>query len=327
MKTFALRCRTAVLALCVALLVPPPSPAATLPKIVVTWGGSDVAFAPVWITYNAGLFTKHGLDVDLEYQASTLQIPSLLSGDVNIIHVGGPELVSAVAAGADVVVIATLAPVYAYILMAPNAIRTPNELKGKTLGISKFGDTSDIETKDALVRFGVDPKDVTIVQIGSSSNRTVALLSGAVQATLLSPPITDQIAPQGYHALVDLAKLRVPAALTVTAKRSWVESHRDLVQRYIDALIEGIALEKRDKNYAITIIGQYLKISDRPLIAATYDFYAKEVLPVVPYARPEQLKSGLSELAKTNPGVKGVDVTKMIDDSFVENAAKRMKLK
>jgi ABC-type nitrate/sulfonate/bicarbonate transport system substrate-binding protein len=67
-------------------LLPAPARPADLTKVVVTWGGADVAFAPVWITYNAGLFKKHGLDVELVYQASTLQIPSLLSGDVQFIH-------------------------------------------------------------------------------------------------------------------------------------------------------------------------------------------------------------------------------------------------
>jgi NitT/TauT family transport system substrate-binding protein len=318
--------RIAVLALTLLFaLVRSPGGAADLPKVVVTWGGADVAFAPVWITYKAGLFKKHGLDVDLVYQASTLQIPSLLSGDVQIIHLGGPELVSAAAAGADVVVLATIAPVYAYMLMAPNAVRKPSDLKGASIGISKFGDTSDIETKDALRRYGVDPKDVTIVQIGSSSNRTTALLSGAVRATLLSPPITNQIAPQGYHVLIDLAKLRIPAALTVSARRSWVNAHRDVVQRYIDALCEGIALEKRDKAYAISVISEYLKIDDQQLVAATYDFYAKEVLPSVPYVRVEQLKSGLSELVKTNPNLNNVDVSTLMDNSYLQNAAKKLK--
>jgi NitT/TauT family transport system substrate-binding protein len=298
-----------------------------MPKIVATWGGADVAFAPIWVTYKAGLFAKNGLDVDLQYQASTVQIPALLAGDVQIITLGGPELVSAAAGGADIVVLATIAPVYVYMLMAPNSVRTAADLKGQSVGISKFGDTSEIETKDALRRFGVDPKDVTIVQIGSSSNRTVALLSGAVKATLLSPPVSTQVAAQGFHTLVDLAKLKVPAALTVSAKRSWVSTHRDLVQHYIDALVQGIAVEKRDKLYTVGVIQEYMKISDQPLVASTYDFYAKEVLPAVPYVRPEQLKSGLDELAKTNPNLKNFDVTKMIDNSFVESAAKRFNIR
>jgi len=326
MSALVRRCRVAVLALMVLCMATPHVDAADLPKIVVTWGGADVAFAPIWVTFKAGLFAKHGLDVDLQYQASTVQIPALLSGDVQIITLGGPELVSAAAAGADIVVLATVAPVYVYVLMASNTIRTPADLKGKAVGISKFGDTSEIETKDALRRFGVDPKDVTIVQIGSSSNRTVALLSGAIKATLLSPPVTLQVESQGFHPLVDLAKLKVPAALTVSAKRSWVNSHREVVQRYIDALIEGIAMEKRDKSFAIGVISDFMKITDQQLIASTYDFYAKEVLPAVPYVRPEQLKSGLAELAKTNPNLKNFDVSTMIDNSFVENAARKLNL-
>ena len=301
--------------------------AAGMPKIVATWGGADVAFAPIWVTYKAGLFAKNGLDVELQYQASTVQIPALLAGDVQLITLGGPELVSAAAGGADIVVLATIAPVYVYMLMAPNSVRTAADLKGQPVGISKFGDTSEIETKDALRRFGVDPKDVTIVQIGSSSNRTVALLSGAVKATLLSPPVSTQVAAQGFHTLVDLAKLKVPAALTVSAKRSWVAAHRDLVQHYIDALVQGIAVEKRDKPYTVGVIQEYMKISDQALVASTYEFYAKEVLPALPYVRPEQLKSGLDELEKTNPNLKNFDVTKMIDNSFVESAAKRFNLR
>ena len=302
-----------------------PTPAAGPPtKIVASYGAADVVYAPVWVAVKAGIFAKHNLDVDLQYQASSVQIPSLLSGDVKLALVGCTEVAAANASGADLVGLANIAPVLPYLLMVPASIKTPADLAGKTIGISKFGDTTEVASRIALSHLGVKPESVTFVQVGSSSNRAAALLSGAVQASTIQPPITYDLEKHGFHSLMDLAKLRIPAALTLTGQRRWVEENRDVVQRYVDALMEGIDREKRDKAFTIGILRDQLKVDDPQSLSDAYDYFSKEVTPSVPHITAEQCKFGIDAMAVTNEGLKHVDVPKFLDDRFVTVAAKAM---
>jgi NitT/TauT family transport system substrate-binding protein len=294
-----------------------------LPKLVVSWGTVAISNTPVWVAYKAGLFKKHGLDVDLQYVESTLQIPSLISGSVQIAQVGGTNVVSADVGGADLVIMATLSPVFPYLFMVPSSIKTPAQLKGKTIGVSKFGDASDVGARIAMAKAGIDPKDVTFVQVGSSTNRATALINGAIAGGVIIPPMNVALEAHGLHTLIDLARLRVPAAdITIAARRSWLNSHREIAQAYIDAMVEAIAKAKSDKAFTVATIKEYFKSDDDRAMSAGYDFFAREIMTTsLPYPRPEQFTSSLEELSKSNEKIKGFDVAKILDDSFLRNAA------
>ena len=98
-------------------------------------GGADVVYAPVWVAARAGIFRKHGLNVDMQYQASSVQIPSIISGDVKLALVGCTAVAAANAAGADLVILANIATIQPYLMMVPAAIKKPADLVGKVIGI------------------------------------------------------------------------------------------------------------------------------------------------------------------------------------------------
>jgi NitT/TauT family transport system substrate-binding protein len=294
-----------------------------LTKIVVSWGTLDVANLPIWIAYKAGYFKEHGLDVDLQYQASTIQIASLLSGGVQIAQVGGTNVVSADASGADLIVMGTLSPIFPHLFMVSADIKTPAQLRGKIVGVSKFGDAGDVASRIALGKLGVNEKDVSFVQVGSSANRAAALMNGAVQAGVMIPPMNVPLEAHGVHTLVDLARLRIPAAnITIAARKAWVSAHRPQMQGYIDALVEGLHRMRTDKPYAVAVMKQYFESDDDKAMAAACDFYTHEILTTLPYPTVAQFARSLDELAKTNEKVKGFDVAKILDDSFMRSAAR-----
>jgi NitT/TauT family transport system substrate-binding protein len=307
-----------------ATLARADAPATGATKIVVSWGTVAISNTPVWLAYKSGLFKKHGLDVDLQYVASTLQIPSLISGSVQIGQVGGTNVVSADIGGADLVILATLSPVFPYLLMVSPDIKTPAQLKGKTIGVSKFGDASDVGARIAMQHVGVDPKDVTFVQVGSSTNRATALMNGAIAGGVIIPPMNVELEAHGLHTLVDLARLRVPAAdITIAARRSWLNAHRDVAQAYIDAIVEAIAKARSDRALTVATIKEYFKSDDDKAMSAGYDFFVREILTSLPYPRAAQFTSSLEELSKSNDKVKTFDVSKILDDSFLRSAAAR----
>jgi len=307
--------------------VPAVAADAPLTKLVVSWGTLEPTNTPLWLAADAGIFQKHGLDVDLRFVGSALQIPAMLSGDVQIAMVGGPEVAAADAAGADFVMLAVLGPIATYIFEVAPSVKSLPDLKGKSIAISRFGDAPDAESRIALRRLGFDPKDATFVQVGTSSSRMTALLTGAVQATPASPGLNVDLERHGMHPLFDMGKMNIPAPnISIASRRSWVAANRPTVQRYIDAMVEAIALTKTEKARCVAILKRYFKTDDTEAMTQSYD-YIHRVIPRVPYPKVEQFTDVLAEMANVNEKLRGLDIPKMLDDSFLRDTARRMNLR
>jgi NitT/TauT family transport system substrate-binding protein len=279
----------------------------------------------LWIAANGGYFERAGLDADVQYIASTTSMAALLSGQTDFAHVGGSEVLSAVAGGADLVVLAVPGPVYPYALYVSAEVQTTADLRGKKLGVSGAGSSSDTALRVALLRLGLTPeRDVSIVSVGSTSNLTASLLSGAVSGGMTHPPDTLALEPHGFHSVYDLAEQRLPFANnTVAAQRAYVDAHRDLVQKYVDAIVQAIAREKGDEAFSVEVMKKYLNSTDDAAMRATWEYYSKHVRPSRPAPTRDQFTDPISELSKTNPKISAVDLNRVLDGSFVESSAAR----
>jgi NitT/TauT family transport system substrate-binding protein len=303
-----------------------PQASATPVKLTVGYSNLSGDFVPLWVAAEANLFKKNGLDVELVYlEGGSKTMSTMLSNQADVIQLGGSEVLSAVAAGADVVVLATLAPVYPYLFMVQANIKTAADLKGKKVGVSSIGGSADIATRVALPKLGIDPdKDVTIIPVASHANRTTALLNNAIQGGVDDPPDSVELEKKGLHALFDLAALKLPAAQTVTAvQRSWLKANKSVAQKYIDALVEAIAKERSDRAFTIKAMKKYFKSEDDHAMNVAYDFFTKEVTPSRPYPKAEQFKQAQETLAKRNQKVAQLDLDKILDPSFVKSASDR----
>src|SRR5919201_638592 len=168
-------------------------------------------------------------------------LSSLISGQMQLAHIGGSEVLGAAASGADLVILATLGPVYPYRFYVPPEIRSIEDLRGKKVDATNFGGSVDVASRVGLRKLGLDPDtDVNWVTTGNHQNGTAALLSGAIQGRMDNPPASQELEDHGFHALFDLAKLKLPTAnVTVVTQRSVLDAHRELFQRYVDALVQG----------------------------------------------------------------------------------------
>ncbi len=306
----------------------PSAPASQAPpdKLTVAFSNITGDNLPPWLAKEGALFEKNRLDVDLQSisgGASTMS--ALLSGQLQLAHLGGSEVLSAAANGADVMIVANFAPVYPYVLMAAANIKSTADLRGQKVGVSNFGGSADIATRALLRREGLDPdKDVTILPLGSHHNRTAALLSGQVQAGVDDPPDTTKLEAKGMHAVANLAALRLPAANTVlAAQRSWVKDHKDVVQRYVDSMVQAIARASNDKALSITVMRKYFKSEDEKAMGAAVDFFTKEVFPSLPYPKVEQFADAKNVLGAKSEKVRNYDVAALLDSTFVKSAADR----
>ncbi len=302
------------------------APAASgLTKITASWSALIPAVLPVWVALEAGIFKQNGLDVDLQYIESSKGIPALVSGQVQVADVGGSETMSAVAGGADLVTIGGNAPVWPFILQVPAGIKTVDDLRGKKVGVSNFGSSSDIATRVALKHVKLDPdKDVSILAVGSASNRLAAMQSGAIQAGMSYPPESLRLEAQGFHTLVDLAAEKLPGNTASTVvPRAFLNSSKPVVQKWEDSLVMAIARMKKDKALTVNILKKYFKSDDTHAMDVSYDYFVNEVIPSLPYPTSAQYADAQAVLGAKNDAVKNFDVNKMLDRSFVESAAQR----
>lgn len=273
---------------------------------------------PIWIADAAGLFKAQGLDVRLTNLNSSNGFPALIAGQTQLAAIGAPEVVSGAASGAQITYLATLTPVFPYALFAK--VDNAQQLKGKRVGITSTSGSIYIATVEALKQLGVQPRDVAITPLGTVTNVNNALVAGTIDAAVSHPPATTQLEAAGYHSLLDLASQRIPTSnVGVAATDTYVKTHPDQVRRFISAVQQAIKREKSDEAYATSVLSKYLHVTDPKALHETWAYYT-QVVPDVPTPTVEQLKTSVTELAPTNPAVKNLDLSTLIDATFVGTA-------
>src|SRR5262249_47537989 len=159
-------------------------------KLRMAFTSLSGSMIPPWMARSAGIFAKHGLDVEVIATPSGVEgMNALIAGEVQFLQIAGSTTASAALGGADVMIIGTTIDTLVQHLMARPEIESPEQLKGKSLGISRFGTSIDTGARIVVRHFGLVPeKDVAIVQIGSIESIVAALQGNRVQAGILSHP-------------------------------------------------------------------------------------------------------------------------------------------
>lgn len=289
-------------------------------KLRMAFTSLSGSMIPPWMARSAGIFAKHGLDVEVIATPSGVEgMNALIAGEVQFLQIAGSTTTSAALGGADVMIIGTTIDTLVQHLIVRPEIEKPEQLKGKSLGISRFGTSIDTGARIAVRHFGLVPeKDVAIVQIGSIESIVAALQGNRVQAGILSHPSIGRAKKLGHHTILDIASLGIPYASTgMTTRGRLIREDPDLVRRYMMAQVEAIARAKRDKNLAMSVMGKYLRITDPELLSETYEIYVQKHLLKVPLPTVDALKPVLEELAARNPKAREVDPRRFFDDSFV----------
>lgn len=304
--------------------VPATPTASAVTHLVVSYSEMSTSPLPLWVAVDNGLFAKHGIDIQSQYIPSTNGVAGLLSGSVSVAFMGGSDILGAITGGADLVILACAVAVYPYELLVDPSITESGQLKGKTFGVSNFGSSSDVATRLLLKKFGLDPNtDVKIVAVGSSTNRSAALQSGAIQAEVDAPPNSIPLKAAGFKVLYNLAAAGLPnlnSAMVV--RRDWRDANRDLAQRFVDAEVEGLNLVRANPTLAATSLASALKLE--PDIAAQSTQWAvANVYAKVPLVRPEAFVDSVDLLSQSNEKLKGFDPNTIIDNSFVQSAVDR----
>jgi len=269
-------------------------------------GGLSIIHSLLWVTYEQKLLKKYGLDLEyIAIENGTVGMQALLANEAQFLFSTSSLAVNANLRGSDVTVVAGGLNFIPDKLVVRPEIARPEDLAGKRLAISRFGSSSETSAKLTLEKVGVKPESVSLIQLGGVSTRQAALMTGQVQATVLSDPQATAATTAGMKLWVDLsdAKWGLPRICfnCFMAKRSFLESNREASSNFLKAVIEGLYLLKKDKPLSVRLIKKYLRLSDEAA-SIGYDFYiAKHGEGMLSLPERRGMEFIIAEVAKSNP--------------------------
>jgi len=268
-----------------------------------------------------GLFRAQGLDVEfLFFASSTEGTQALVSGGVPLVVTAATAPMAAALAGADVVLVGGLLNTMTGVLVGGPGITTPAALRGKVIGINRFGSSSDLATRFALGRLGLDAeREVALLQVGgSNATRLAALQAGTIQAGLLDPTALVTSRRLGFAELFDLRQQGFSYPLeTVATSRRFVQGRAETLQHFIRGLVLGIHAFRTRPDDARRVLGAYLKIDDPEALRIAYDFYAQAV-DRKPYVPLDGVRAALREMGARDPRALTARPEDFLDMSFVK---------
>src|SRR5262245_10934800 len=212
--------------------------------------------APLYLGQEAGIFKKQNLTLELIFiPGGSLSLQALIGKSLDLLMTGGPPVVNAYLQGAKIKIIAGITNLLPYTFVASGGIRGAEQLKGKKIGISRFGSNTDYVVRLALHQFALPASDVQIIQVGGSRARLVAMKSGAIQATVLSPEETLVAQKMGYGVLLDFIDKGIEFPhVNFVARDDYLSSTAEVVRPFLRAYLESVRYYKSNRNDAVNKI-------------------------------------------------------------------------
>lgn len=215
-----LRLKLKILPLLLGFSCAPVPVLALAQSLKVPFAALSPTYAPLWIADQAGFFKKHGLDVELVYISSgSVIIPAILSGQVDIANMSSAPALTAWARGAELATVGVTSNRLLHVVMTRDAIKRPEDLKGKKIGSDRYGSLSDLVLREALRHYHLAPdRDVAVIQTGGLPERLGALKAGAVDGAIVAGDTAFEAEKLGFHKVIDLSQLpiRYPGSTVVS---------------------------------------------------------------------------------------------------------------
>ena len=220
-------------------------------KVTVSYTGVGPTQLPVWVAKETGIFSRNGLDVQLIRAQAATSVMALLSGELNMIQQSNLR-------GFGTVYVAAGYVGFEYWLMSQRDIKSAEQLKGGLLGVSGLTGASATATQLVLRKLGLVPgKDTSVIVIGGTPERLIALRTGKIHATLLNPPTTFVAQREGFNVLADLGTLPFQNNGVVTT-RKFINDKPEVVRRYVKSQIEAVHLMKSERATGLKVLAKYM---------------------------------------------------------------------
>jgi len=276
----------------------------------------------VWVAEQKGLFRKHGIDAEVIVtgQGGTAGISALLANDIQMVNSAGDVLVAAALRGGDTVMVASVVNKGLQRLVTKPDIKTPADLKGKRIGVTRIGAVSHSVLLMMLQRWKMTVNDIQVLQLGSSPNMLASLDKGGVEGAVLTIPSMFVAEDRGYRVLLDMADTDIYYLHTMVATtRQYIKNNRDKVSRFLRGYVEGIAFVKQNKKESLEIVKKKLRIGPEQErnLERSLDLLIAKYYENVPYPSMRGVETVLGFVEKDNPKAKSADPKSFVDDSLL----------
>jgi NitT/TauT family transport system substrate-binding protein len=280
----------------------------------------------VWyLAQDRGFYKKHGLDVDLLFiPSTTTSVSSLVAGDVHVANASGGGVANAVVAGADIVLVACYLNSLPYELVVNESVKSAEDLKGKSIGISRIGSASDVAARALIRGLGMEPdKQIPIMQVGGPAERAAAFRTGRIVGFPSPPGIIHLTKGMPFKILISTADFQrrfdFPYICATTTK-SYLSRQRETVKKVVMAHIEATHFFKTRKEESKKIVSKYSRITNEAYLEDAYTASAKlyDRVPLVTRAGTE---TQIKEATSRKPGAQ-LRIEDMVDDGIVRELEK-----
>jgi NitT/TauT family transport system substrate-binding protein len=280
--------------------------------------------AALYVAQEMGLFRKYGLDVNLSYTAGAAQvIQTLMAGENQIATAGGSGVVDADFGGADLVAVAGMVNMPAFYIVVQPEIKSIQDLRGKPVGITRFGSSTDFTMRYILKKAGLEPdKDVPLLQMGGQPELAAGIEARRIFAAPMTPPALQKTLKAG-------ARIQIPPKtiglsfphVGIVVRKTYLAAHRQIVKNFIAGYSEGVAMLQKDKEGSKKALGKFLHTDDAEVLEASWQF-GVDVIERIPNLDPEMFKLVLEDRAQTRPEAKKFKPEQFFDDSVVRELEK-----
>jgi NitT/TauT family transport system substrate-binding protein len=294
-------------------------------KIRLSHSALETSNAVWFIAQDLGFYKKHGLDSELLFiPSTTTSLTSLLAGDVHAANVSGGAVASAVLAGAQIAIVACYLNSLPYEMVVHESIKSAEELKGKSIGISRLGSASDVAARALLRGLNLEPdKQVPIMQVGGSSERAAAFRVGRIAGFPSPPGVIHLTKGMPHRILISTAdfkqRFEFPYICAATTK-AYLQKNRETVKKVILAHIEAVHFVKTRKDESKKIMAKYARTNNEDYLEAAYTASAK-LYDVVPLVTRPGVDVQIKEATSRKPGSQ-LRFEDMVDESIVRELDK-----
>lgn len=308
----------ATILLLLALLLAPGRPSAA-ERLRVAHSTLTATNSVLWVARDRKIFPRHGLDVSLIYVAGVRSMQALLAGEVEIGSISGTTAIQANLAGAESVIVGGISNSVLMWLIATPDITSVEGLRGKRIGVTRFGSLSDFMARNQLRRAGITPdKDVALIQTGGYPESVAAMQANGIQAAMLSPPYhTIAMKRLGYRELIDLSRATRYQSNALVTLRQFAQSKPNVVSAFMEAYTEAVRVFKQDREFTLGVLGRAMRSDDRSILEETYDFY-RDYFADIPQPTVEGVQLILDELAPKMPKAREARPQDFVDLRFVK---------
>ena len=294
---------------------------AQLTKITTSYVSDSAGVLPLWIAKDAGIFARNGLDVQAVRVHAAVGVMALMSGELQFVMASGPVVIDSALRGSGAVYVAGGMSTLDFVLVTRPEIKSAEQLKGGTVGLSAFRGANPAATRFALQKLGLGPKDVSLIVVGGTSERIASLRLGKIHGTLFSPPQNITAQREGFNALADVAELGLPFVhIGVATTQNFIRDNPETLRRYIRSHLEAIALMKTDRELAVRTLGKYIgQIKERDVLVKSYESAAPDNrLSRKQYPNLAGLQMALDLVAEDNPKAKSAKPEDFVDSRFIK---------